>query len=773
MTQRRIASTVIGTMTVFGLVVVPSAVSAESPPQGDANQRQARSDNRPNPLAEQQNELRKAAVDALLKGEATTKTVNGKRVIALKGNEHGKGKGQKGKKERYVQYDVNREASILSFLVEFGDQTKPAAGGAAGPLHNQIAQPDEKLDGGATDDNTTLWKADFNRSHYLDMMFGVGESFKDFYAKQSNGRFAVKGDVSDWVKVPFNEARYGHNPVEGDGTSEAEGSWSFIRDSATAWVEAQKKAGKTDAQIKAYLADYDKWDRYDYDGDGNFDEPDGYIDHFQAIHAGEGEEAGGGAQGEDAIWSHRWYAYSNNAGKTGPAENKLGGVPLGNTGLWIGDYTTEPENGGLGVFTHEFGHDLGLPDLYDTTNRAQNDVSYWSLMSAGSWLGDGKTDIGSRPGYMGPWEKLQLGWLDATSVPYGKSQKVAVGPSDRDSAKLPQAVVVGLPDKTITTTYNTPQSGKSEWWGGSADNLNSTLTRSIDLSGKKSATLTTGAWYEIEEGYDFLYGEVSTDGGSTWTQVGKEVTGENKNWSQLSFDLSAYAGKKIDFRFRYQTDGGVHMAGPFLDDIKVVADGATLLSDDVESGDNGWVAKGFSRTSGSTSEKKSHYYMAENRQYNGYDRYLKTGPYNFGFLSTQPNLVEHFAFQTGMLVWYVDNEYEDNNVSTHPGHGLVLPVDSHAKAMKWSDGTNVSNKLQPWDAPFSRQKTPSLTLHRNDVPTTWAGQRGVETFDDRKATNYYDASNPTGSTLTAGSGVTLTVSGETKDRMNIHVKYSK
>ena len=69
------------------IVVAPSAVSAESPPQGDANQRQARSDNRPNPLAEQQNELRKAAVDALLKGEATTKTVNGKRVIEVKGKD--------------------------------------------------------------------------------------------------------------------------------------------------------------------------------------------------------------------------------------------------------------------------------------------------------------------------------------------------------------------------------------------------------------------------------------------------------------------------------------------------------------------------------------------------------------------------------------------------------------------------------------------------------------------------------------------------------------
>ena len=56
---------------------------------------------------------------------------------------------------------------------------------------------------------------------------------------------------------------------------------------------------------------FDKWDRYDYDGDGDFNESDGYIDHFQAIHAGEGEEAGGGAQGVNAIWSHRWYVVPN------------------------------------------------------------------------------------------------------------------------------------------------------------------------------------------------------------------------------------------------------------------------------------------------------------------------------------------------------------------------------------------------------------------------------------------------------------------------------
>ena len=60
---------------------------------------------------------------------------------------------------------------------------------------------------------------------------------------------------------------------------------------------AQIAAGKTAAQINDYLAQFDVWDRYDMDGDGNFNEPDGYIDHFQSVHAGEGEETGGGAQG--------------------------------------------------------------------------------------------------------------------------------------------------------------------------------------------------------------------------------------------------------------------------------------------------------------------------------------------------------------------------------------------------------------------------------------------------------------------------------------------
>jgi len=86
--------------------------------------------------------------------------------------------------------------------------------------------------------------------------------------------------------------------------------------------------------------------------------------------------------------------------------------------MWIGDYTTEPENGGLGVFSHEFGHDLGLPDLYDTAG-GDNGTGFWTLMSGGSWSNHGTDSIGTTPGYMGPWEKLQLGWLGYTQVNQG------------------------------------------------------------------------------------------------------------------------------------------------------------------------------------------------------------------------------------------------------------------------------------------------------------------------------------------------------------------
>ncbi|MEO7268879.1 MAG: immune inhibitor A domain-containing protein [Knoellia sp.] len=756
-----------GAALVVSLAPLGAQAKEVVPQASDHKASTQKKDDLPNPLGDAARALRREAVNKLISGEATTEIIGGQRVIKVKGSSDApadknakRTKHTKGK-DRYVSYPVEREEDIFTILSEFGTQTKPTTGGTAGPLHNEIPKPDRKWDGSATDNNSTEWSADFNRDHYQDLMFGEGESFKDFYLKQSNGRFLAKGDVSDWVKVPYNAATYGSNKI-----SDAAGAWPFIADSATSWFNSQKAAGKTDAQIKTYLQQFDRVDRYDYDGDGNFAEPDGYIDHFQAIHSGEGEEAGGGAQGEDAIWSHRWFAYSNLAGKAGPDANKAGGVQLGNSGIWIGDYTTEPENGGLGVFTHEFGHDLGLPDYYDTVG-GDNGTGFWTLMSGGSWLNHGKDSIGSTPGYMGPLEKLQLGWLD-----YGIANtngKYKLGPADLDGNNTPQAIAVPLPDKRVVTKYNTPHSGAAEWWSGSGDDLKNSITRDVNLTGKTAASVSAWLDYDIEEGYDFLYVQASTDGGANWTDV-DAIGGASGGWVQKSWDLTPFAGKQTKLRFNYVTDGGLALKGAFIDDIAITADGASVLNDTVETGTNGWTAAGFSIMSGTIDKLYPRYYLVENRVYSGYDKTLQTGPYNFGWANTRPDWVERFPYQNGMLVWYVDTSFADNNTSAHPGGGQSLPVDARPTPVKWPTGELLGNRRQPFDATFGQEKTDQVTFHRNGVPVTVKSQKAIPTFDDRDVNKYWTADNPWASVKVAGSGTMITVVKTAKNGTELDLK---
>jgi immune inhibitor A len=746
----RVLTGVAATALAVSTLQIP-AQAANAPSDRDPAAAQAKkSDDLKSPLGEKQRALREKAVQQVIKGTAKIETRGGQKVINL-------GSGE------YVQYAVEREESIFTILSDFGTAAKTTlTGGTAGPLNNQIVAPDRSLD------NTTNWAPDFNKGHYQNLMFGGGESFKDFYLKQSNGKFLAKGDVSDWVTVPYNEASYGSNAI-----SDSAAYWPFVQDTATAWYDAQIKAKKKPAEIKAYLAQFDKVDRYDYNHNGNFNEPDGYIDHFQAIHAGEGEEAGGGAQGADAIWSHRWYAYSNNFGTTGPSTNLAGGVQIGKTGMWIGDYTTEPENGGLGVFTHEFGHDLGLPDLYDTAG-GDNGTGFWTLMSAGSWLNHGTDSIGTTPGYMGPWEKLQLGWLDYKQVNYGANTTVDLGPADRSgTSTTPQAILVNLPDKTVKTDYNTPHSGAFEWWGGSADNLNTTLSRTVDLTtAGTSASLSAWAKYDMETDYDYLYGEVSTNGGLNWTQVGAPIDGSS-DWTQISYDLSAYKGSVVQFRFRYATDGGVHYDGPFLDDLALTVDGVQTFADDVESGVNGWVANGFTRMGGSVTTVVPRFYLAENRVYAGYDTTLQTGPYNFGFNNTRPDWVERFPYQNGLLVWYSDGACTDNNTISHPGCGQTLPVDARPTPIMLDGRVMLGNRRQPFDATFGQEATDAVTFHRNGVATVVRSQRAIPTFDDSDPNRYWSKFNPLGSTKVAGSGTQISVvdTSANGDQMLVNVTF--
>ncbi|WP_155054663.1 immune inhibitor A domain-containing protein [Streptomyces blattellae] len=734
----------------------PAAVNRQDPLP---DQRQEEHD-LDGPFTKTQEAQRQEALNQVLSGDAQVKENDGSKVVRLKSK-----KGD----SKYVELGREKTDKIFTILVEFGDQTDPRYGGTPGPRHNEIAEPDR------AEDNSTAWQADYNQEHYQDLYFGEGEaSMKTYYEKQSSGRYSIEGEVADWVKVPYNEARYGSNKCDPDNCA-----WYAVQDGVTAWAEGQKAAGKTDAEIKAKLSEYDQWDRYDFDGDGDFNESDGYIDHFQIVHAGEDESAGGGAQGEDAIWAHRWYAFGTDAGSTGPDNNKLGGTQIGDTGIWVGDYTIQPENGGLGVFAHEYGHDLGLPDHYDTAG-GENSTGFWTLMSSGSWLGTGEETIGDRPGDMTAWDKLQLGWLDYDTARAATKSTHKLGVAEYNT-KNKQALVVTLPEKSVTTEVVTPAEGATQWWSGSGDNLRNTLTRSVDLTGRTSATLTLDGWYDIERDYDYLYTEVSTDGGARWTPVDGTVdgqaiprdgsgnpalTGTVDGYKKLSYSLDAYAGQNIQLRFRYSTDGGVAQKGFAADAITVTADGSPLFTDNAETADAAWTATGFSRIGASFTKSYAQYYIAENRQYVSYDETLKVGPYNFGFSTTRPSWVEHFPYQNGLMIWKWDTSQTDNNTSRHNGTGRLLPVDAHPTALKWSDGTLMRNRIQSYDSPFSLYRTDAVTLHNAGVETKIPSQKGVPVFNDHTST-YYDESNPRGGVKITDTNTKIRIVNEARNGSTI------
>ena len=92
-------------------------------------------------------------------------------------------------------------------------------------------------------------------------------------------------------------------------------------------------------------ADYDIEDQGDFDGDEDLFEPDGIIDHLVLVHAGADKSGGGGDEGVYAIWAH--------------SSTIAGGYEIPGTDLEVWNYIVQPEDSGVGVFAHEYGHDLG------------------------------------------------------------------------------------------------------------------------------------------------------------------------------------------------------------------------------------------------------------------------------------------------------------------------------------------------------------------------------------------------------------------------------
>jgi len=156
-------------------------------------------------------------------------------------------------------------------------------------------------------------------------------------------------------------------------------------------------------------------------------------------------------------------------------------------------------------------------------------------------------------------------------------------------------------------------SGDYAFWSNRGDTSDMTLTRAFDLSQASGpVALEYWIWYDIEEGYDYAYLEISDDGGETWSIVttpggtaedpsgnsygwgynGFSGGGDEPAWVQERVSLADYAGREILVRFEYVTDAAVNGEGMLLDDVAIDAIG---YFEDFESGDGGWEGEGYVR----------------------------------------------------------------------------------------------------------------------------------------------------------------------------------
>lgn len=799
--------------TGLGVSLATSPVTAAAPPEGSPSaapgdqsdiQLTAKHD-LPNPLEDKRRALRQEAITQVLNGEAKPVQRGKSTVVKISdsrtspaADKNGKRKQKATREDQYVELERKSTDRIFVVLAEFGNKRHPdfpdkdlepdIAGPATfeGPLRNAIPEPDRTVN------NSTVWQPDYDQSHYADLYFGEGdapgsggevESVKQYYKRQSSGRYSVDGTVTDWVKVRYNEARYGRSsddPSNGDdpnvcGSVVCSNTWNLVEDAVNQWVKDQRAQGRTPREIVNELKTFDEWDRYDADGDGNFNEPDGYIDHFQVVHAGGDEADGDDQQGEDAIWSHRWYVQTTPIGTGGPSGNPLGGTQIGGTGLWVGDYTMQPENGGMSVFAHEYGHDLGLPDLYDTAG-GENGVNFWSMMAQSRESAPNDEAIGTRGADFGAWEKLQLGWLDYETVLPSQKRTLELGPHEYNSDKA-QAAAIVLPKKTQTTELVPPFAGEKSWWSGTGDDLANTMSRSIDLPAG-DATLTMQANYDIETDYDYAYVEVND--GNGWVTIPGSITGSINNgidgttdgWVPATFDLSPYAGTTIGLRLRYQTDGAVGGNNPdkadgfFADEITVTSGGETLLTSGAEASPEGWTLDGFSSAADAFTQEYDNYYLASHRDYVSFDKYLETGPYNFGD-PAKPDFVEHFPYQDGLLISYWDTTQTDNNTSQHPGQGLILPIDANPRPIVRLDGELWRPRVAGYDAPFSTEKSDSFSLDVNGEPSYIRGQKAQKLFRD--SDQYWYETQPSAGVKVPNNGVDIKVQKTKGTSMTIKV----
>jgi len=643
-----------------------------------------------------------------------------------------------------------------------------------------------------TPDLTRNYYEDYSREHYQDMLFSdtgyagpSGQnliSMKQYYQDQSGGSYQVEGQVAGWYHAKFNAAYYGAPSPDGRR-----------RDSNVSAL-IMEAINQLALDPNFDWAFYDQEDRYDYNGNGNFREPDGLIDHVMVFHSSIDEAARGGALGPNAIWSHR---------------SRVSGTPqpIGNTGLAILDYTIQPVDGAAGVSAHEYGHDLGLPDEYDvdysedglgTVDAAPGSlVGYWSIMSSGSYGGE---IAGTAPTGMSPFAKEYLqtslggNWFVGSTVhandltATGKTYKLDTASVRGDNNDY---LRIDLEDKQVQKLV--PNDGKgfasAEITRTDGDVEFSSLDFFVDLTNEANAQLKFAASYDSHTGASLAFvsvrpivngqptAGVTLAGNITSTShwfsqwFGPGFTGNSGGKQDAVFDLSPFAGQQVLVDLVYVSFNTGH-PGVMFDDITVEGSAGTILNYDVDSSENpGLFITGFEASDGIW--EYPQYYLVEWRQHEGVDESLA-------------NLRYGMSYEPGMLVWYVDTSYRpektgdrnstaqgDNLVGVHPGEGWLGLVDADRNPILYSNGEMAGSAVQIHDAAFS------LNVH---TPFNGVNERAGVTISDPFILNtpgfidFADYSNwlrPATGRKLPSKGILIDILGQSSDKSVASIRISK
>jgi len=233
------------------------------------------------------------------------------------------------------------------------------------------------------------------QAHYQTLLFGGSQgTLNHYYTEVSYSQLTVTGTIAGtgWYRSTQNMVWWG-----GDGAN---------TDDANADIFELVREAVSLADANINFKTYDT-------NDNNVIDPAELS--LCLVHAGGGQESSGVPTD---IWSHRWYIFGSGyaSPRTGAAlaDTFVDGCRISkHNDDDVGGYFMQAENSPMGTFAHEFGHDLGLIDLYDTDRGVDYGAvaGDWSLMDSGSWV-----DGGNTPAHLDPFSKVQLGWLDPIVV---------------------------------------------------------------------------------------------------------------------------------------------------------------------------------------------------------------------------------------------------------------------------------------------------------------------------------------------------------------------